>query len=199
MSPEAIAHHESGHAVAAVLAFTNAAWLPRPMPSVRVRSVEIREDAPGQWSGNCVATNVYSTGWPKQYRIAKPFRDLMERQIIIHYAGGVSESIYRGESRRHAVLAFAKENCAADVDLQRAAAVIADLNKLTGRHFGEQHFAERTLATMLTHWKAVTALASALVEKRRIEDVEKIIGFGPIQRHVALDRSQSFDPRGREL
>jgi hypothetical protein len=41
MTPEpvAVAYHESGHAVAAILAFRDAKWLPKPPPSVRVRSV----------------------------------------------------------------------------------------------------------------------------------------------------------------
>jgi hypothetical protein len=118
MTPEpvAVAHHESGHAVAAILAFRDAKWLPRSPPSVRVRSVEIAEDAPGRWIGNCVATNIFSTSWPSQIRITEPFRDLMERQIIIHFAGGVAEAIPRGERRRGEVLQYAKANCSADAD-----------------------------------------------------------------------------------
>ena len=51
-SPEtAAAYHEAGHAVATVLAFRDAAWLPHPMPPLLVRHVEITED-----TGNGAAT-----------------------------------------------------------------------------------------------------------------------------------------------
>jgi len=50
----AIAHHEAGHAVAAVMAYRDAKWLPKPPPLWPVHYVEIREQAAGQWSGACV-------------------------------------------------------------------------------------------------------------------------------------------------
>jgi hypothetical protein len=55
------------------------------------------------------------------------------RQIVVHLAGGIAEAISRGERRKHAVLRFAKLSCNADADLKLAAAVLADLRKLTGR------------------------------------------------------------------
>jgi hypothetical protein len=106
--------------------------LPNPLPRLLVRHVEITQDTPGQWGGNCVATSIYSTNWPIEC-IAEPFRDLMERQIVVHLAGGIAETISRGERRKHAVLRFAKLSCNADADLKLAAAVLADLRKLTGR------------------------------------------------------------------
>ena len=122
--PEAvsIAHHEAGHAVATVLAFRDAAWLPKPMPPLLVRSIQITEDAPGQWNGGCVATNIYSTRWPID-AIAPRYRPLMEAQGVIELAGGVAEAICRGERRKHAVLAFAESNCSIDVDRERAVLV----------------------------------------------------------------------------
>jgi hypothetical protein len=174
--PEFVAHHEAGHAVAIVLAFRTAAWLPYPPPSVRVRSVEITEDTPGQWGGNCVGTNIYSTRWPIEC-IAEPYRDLMEAQIVIHLAGGIAEAVHRGERRRQEVLAFAASNCSIDGDLKQARAVLADLRRLTGCRYDEQRFAERALALLLAHWRAVEALAAALVEDHRIEgdQVEAIV------------------------
>jgi hypothetical protein len=61
--------------------------------------------------------------------------------------------------------------------LEQARAVLGDLRRLTGYRYDEQRFAERALALLLTHWPAVEALASALVEDRRIEGdrVERII------------------------
>ena len=55
--------------------------------------------------------------------------------------------------------------------------LLGDLRRLTGVRFDAQPFAERARALLLTHWRAVTALASALVEDRRIEGdrVEAII------------------------
>jgi hypothetical protein len=113
-SPElvsAIAHHEAGHAVATVLAFRTAAWLPKPLPPFLVRYVEITEDTPGQWNGSCVGTNIYSVAWDIAC-IAPPFRDLMQRQITIHLAGGIAEAIHRGERRKHEVLRFAEATAA---------------------------------------------------------------------------------------
>ena len=144
-----VAYHESGHALAAVRGFRTAKWLPRPPPPLPVMSVEIVEDAPGQWSGSCIAINIFSPRWP-EYRVAPRFRDLMELQIAIHLAGGISEAIYRGERRKEEILQFATRHCGTDVDLQRAAPVLADLSRVTGD--GEQRLAERTLASLLSHW-----------------------------------------------
>jgi hypothetical protein len=82
-----------------------------------------------------------------------------------------------GERRSNEVLAFAASHCRMATDLTKAAAVLGDLSRLTGRRYDEQRFAERALELMLTHWPAVTALASALIETKRIEgdQVEQII------------------------
>ena len=149
-------------------AFRDAAWLPNPMPPVLVRSVEIAECTPGQWVGNCVGTNIYSAEWDIAC-IAPRFRPLMEAQVVIHLAGGVAEAIFRGERRAREALAFAVNHCSMDTDLERAAAVLGDLRRLTGYRLDAQHFAERTLALLLTNWCAVEALASALVVSKRIE------------------------------
>jgi hypothetical protein len=107
--------------------------LPNPLPRLLVRHVEITQDTPGQWGGNCVATSIYSTNWPIEC-IAEPFRDLMERQIV------ESSSIFRWH-RRSDLSRRAAQACGpavrevehADADLKLAAAVLADLRKLTGR------------------------------------------------------------------
>jgi hypothetical protein len=93
-SPEfvsAIAHHEAGHAVAAVLSFRRATWLAKPPPPLLVWSIEITEDAPGQWGDNCFATDIYSVKWGIAC-IAPRYRDLMEAQVIVELAGGVAEA-----------------------------------------------------------------------------------------------------------
>jgi hypothetical protein len=61
--------------------------------------------------------------------------------------------------------------------LERAAAVLGDLFRLAGVRYDAQPFAERALALLSANWCAVTALASALVEDRRVEGerVEAII------------------------
>ena len=109
--------------------------------------------------------------------VAEHYRDPMERQVVIELAGGVAEAIYRGERRKEEVLRFAIRHCCIGTDLKRARAVLGDLRRLTGVRFDAQPFAERARALLLTHWRAVTALASALVEDRRIEGdrVEAII------------------------
>ena len=167
-SPEvSAAFHESGHAVAIVWAFRAAAWLPNPPPPLPVRFIEITDSAAG-WSGSCTGANIYTTGLSLK-RVGQRYRDLMERQVVIHLAGGLAESIHRGEGRREQVLAFAESNCCIDIDLERARAVRADLFRLTGVHHDAQPFTERALALLTTNWRAVEALADELIENRRVE------------------------------
>jgi hypothetical protein len=161
----AAAHHEAGHALAIVAAFRDAVWLPRPPPLLPVTYVEIVE-SPGE-TGGCVGANIYSVRWPIDC-IAPPFRPLMEAQVIIELAGGGAEAFHRG-APPHEVLSFATAHCAIDVDLDRAAAVLGDLRRLTGCRLDAQPFAERTLALLLDNWRAVEALADELIAYRRIE------------------------------
>ena len=170
----AIAHHEAGHAVAAVLAFRMAEWLPMPRPPVLVRRVEIMEDA-GKWTGNCTATSVYSTKWPK-HRIVARYRPLMEAQIGIHLGGGIAEAAHRGERRKDEILKFAMDHCEMDADLTRARVVLADLNSL-GRKYDEQFFAKRTRTLLVMVWPSVEALAMELLDKGVVEGarVEEIV------------------------
>ena len=60
---------------------------------------------------------------------------------------------------------------------ERAAAVLRELRRLTGVRHDAQPFAERALGLMLANWCAVEALATELIEDRRIEGarVERII------------------------
>ena len=168
-----VAYHEAGHALAAVRGFRTAKWLPRPPPPLPVTCIEVT-DSPTGWSGSCTALNIYSTRWSDK-RVSERFRDLMERQVAIHLCGGISEAIHRGERRKEEILQFATRHCGSDIDLQRAAPVLADLSRVTGD--GEQRLAERALESLLTHWPAVDALAQALIADRRIEGrrVEQII------------------------
>lgn len=124
------------------------------------------------------APDIYSTRWSIA-RLAEPYRDLMEWQIVIELAGGIAEAIRRGERRRREVMWFAAINCNIAVDLEQATAVLADLRELTGRRYGTQRFTERPRALLLTHWPAVEARASALIENRHIEGerVEQIIAL----------------------
>ena len=178
-SPEllsAVAHHESGHAVAIVRAFRDAAWLPNPMPPLLVRSVEIAESTLGQWIGNCFGTNVYSAEWDISC-IAPPFRPLMEAQVCIHLSGGISEAILCGVRGGREALRFAESSTG--VDLTKAEEVLRDIFRLTGYRVGPQHYADRTLTMLLEHWPAIEALAMELVDDRRIEGrrVERIIAL----------------------
>jgi hypothetical protein len=84
----------------------------------------------------------------------------MEAQVIVELAGGIAEAIHRGERRKQEVLAFATRQ-----------------RRLTGYRLDAQHFADRTLTMLEAHWPAVEAVATALIEDRRIEGerVERII------------------------
>jgi hypothetical protein len=172
----AVAHHEAGHAVAIVTAFRSAVWLPYPPPLSPVRHVQVMENQTGEWSGDCVGTNIYSMRWPIDC-IAPRYRDLMERQVVIHLSGGIAEAIHRGERRKSEVLAFALRHCCIDADLRLAADVLSELRRLTGYRFEARDFVGRTLTMLLEHRPAVEALAEALIEDGRIEgqDVERII------------------------
>ena len=82
-------------------------------------------------------------------RIAEPYRDLMQWQIVIELAGGIAEAIHRGERRSHAILAFAASHCSMDTDLTKAAAVLADLRRLTCHRYDAQPFAGTRAAEYL--------------------------------------------------
>jgi hypothetical protein len=166
------AHHEAGHAVAIVWSFRNATWLPKPPPRLLARYVEVTEDTPGQWTGCCVGPDIYSARWPIAC-IAEPYRDLMERQVVIHLAGGVAEWLYRAE----ALMTVATRR-AMDADLGKALDLLdGDLFRVTGRRGALSPFIERTRTLLLAHWPALEALAAELIEHRRIEGerVQRII------------------------
>jgi hypothetical protein len=118
------AYHEAGHCIATLLAFRDAKWLPRPMPRSLIGYVEIVEDAPGQWSGNCVSQDIYSPNWSID-RLTEPYRPLMEWQVVIELAGGLAEAIHRGE--RNEPLWFATRHCGTGTDRRRATSVLTDL------------------------------------------------------------------------
>ena len=120
-------------------------------PAAVARQVHRDHETPPRWSGNCFATDVYSMKWPIDC-IAPRFRPLMEAQVVIELAGGVAEAVFRGEQRKHAILAFAVSNCAIDADLTRAAAVLSELRRLTGVRHDAQPFAERALRLTLANW-----------------------------------------------
>ena len=157
----ATAFHEAGHAIAIVLAFRTALWLPPLAPLRPVRYVEITQDG----GGCCVASDVYSPKWPIDVLVPR-YRPLMEAQVCIHLAGGISEAIYRGERRGHGTLRFAERYCSMNGDLERCTDVCHELRRLIGYAFEPRDFADRTLAMLLEHWHCVEALAEALVRPR---------------------------------
>jgi hypothetical protein len=172
----AAAYHEAGHAVATMLAFRTARLPMRP-PERIIKYIEITvEGSNAQWDGLCFGPNIYAVQWPEA-RIDWIYREAMEWQIMIDLAGGIAEAISRGERRKKKVFWFAVFNCGCRDDLKTAAAVVADLRKLTGRQHGERRFGERVFALLLAYWAAVDALASALVDAERIEgdQIEKIV------------------------
>jgi hypothetical protein len=171
-SPERIAaaFHEAGHSVAVLHAFDAAPWLPRPAPLHPVRYVEIDDDG----GGNCQSADIYSMRWPIDAIVPK-YRPLMEAQVCIHLAGGISEAILCGVRGGREALRFAESSMGAD--LIKAEEVLRDVFRLTGYRVGPQHYADRTLTMMLEHWPAVEALAEALLDHGRIEgwQVEEIV------------------------
>jgi len=175
----AAAFHESGHAVAITLAFRKARWLPRPAPTMPVRYVQI--DTPG--SGCCIGKNIYS---PRTSRLDDDHFPLMTAQVGIHIAGGIAESLHHCGTRPHGkeLWAFAEERCGVDGDLEHANDVLDDLWRLTGFRYYAHEFAEGVVAMLLDNWSAVSALAQALIQRRRLDgdEVEKIIDRSLIRR-----------------
>lgn len=115
----AAAYHEGGHALAIVLAFRDAAWLPHRAPLLPVRYVEVTADG----CGSCVGKDVYSTKWPVDVLVPK-YRDLMERQITVHLSGGIAEAIYHGVRHGREALRFAESSM--DADLTKAEPVLRE-------------------------------------------------------------------------
>ena len=160
---------------ATVLAFRRAKWLPNPMPRSLISYVEMIEDTPGEWSGNCVSQDIYSPTWSLD-RIAEILPPLMEAQIVIEMAGGIAEAIHRGE--RNQPFWFATRHCGTSTDRQRATAVLTDYYHLTGQRVEKRVFAERASRLLLANWFAVDALATELIAQHgRLEgdQVERII------------------------
>ena len=93
----------------------------------------------------------------------------MERQVGIHLAGPVAESIHSGRPPTANGMG---------VDLSRALALLdGDLYRLTGERLALAPFLDHTRRLLTARWPAVTALASALITHGRVEgrDVERII------------------------
>jgi hypothetical protein len=116
--------------------------------------------------------NVYSLRWPIECITDRRYVPLMEAQVVIHVAGGVAESIHRGDDL------FDHDHC--DNDLDAAAAMLRELFRATGVHYDPQCFSDRAFELLTTHWGAVEALASALIVERRVGGarVSQIIDHG---------------------
>ena len=71
------------------------------------------------------------------------------------------KALYR--RARDEVSWFAR-HCGTRTDRQRAAAVLGDLYHLTGQRIEKRPFAERARTLLLTHWRAVKGVASALID-----------------------------------
>ena len=97
----------------------------------------------------------------------------MERQVIIHLAGGIAEAIYRGECRKAHVLDFASEHCAMYTDLARAAAVM-DYDETDGGQYtgaAVAALARRDLAGVgLGHQQAGTGAMGGVVDYSAMPD-----------------------------
>ena len=159
-----------------------------------VRYVEITEDTLGQWGGCCVGPDIYSVRWPIAC-IAPRYRDLMERQITISLSGGCAEAIARGERRKSEVLRFATKPLRALTTTWTKARSGAGRSVQADGHppLTREHFVERTMVLLEEHWPAVEALASALIEHRRIEGdrIERIVDAS-IRQQRASGRSSGW-------
>ena len=182
------AYHESGHAISIADAFRSAVWLPKPAPRLPVRYVEI--DADG--GGSCVGADVYSMKWDISC-IAPRYRDLMERQVVIHLSGGICEAMSRGAPPSE-ILAFAETHCEMDADLEKAEPVLKDLWRITLYRFEARDSVGRTLEMLEANWRAVDALAEALIERGRVEGEDVVEIISTLIRYPRRDPSRGIGP-----
>jgi hypothetical protein len=161
-----VAFHESGHAIVALLVFARAQWLPYGRPRLPVQRIEITEHD-GHYSGFCKGPDIYSTRWP-EHRIHNRYRGLMEKQIMIHYAGGIASAILSGANPTPTLLRDAMADYGMIADMENVKPVIEDVCRLRGK-FDEARNIDRATAMLRRHWAHVTALAQALMVRRTIE------------------------------
>ena len=164
-------YHESGHAIAIVAAFRDARWLPGPMPSPLIRSVEITEHSDGQWTGLTRAAGIYPQN--SLDRLTPRYAALAEASVMTHLAGGICEALALGE--RHQVLQYARDHCGIGIDLQQCTGCADDLRRLG--LYDEQQLVARTRRMLLANWVSIERVAEALTTHRRIDGhhVEAII------------------------
>jgi hypothetical protein len=177
LAPElraAIAYHEAGHAVAAVLAFRHC-QRPKPPPRQAVSYIEIAARKAGRHPvlGCCDNRPIYSTKWQASRRIRPQWQEAMEWEIVINIAGGISEAIHCGESSQKAALWRAMISGSAFLDFVEIDRVLADLHELTGRRIERpavyRRYAARAMKLLKANWNAVEAIVAVLIRDGRID------------------------------
>jgi hypothetical protein len=167
----AYAYHEAGHAVAAVIAWSQVCTPINP-PPLPVKFVEIPINADGKITGLTYGPSVYTPTYAARlgFLNKERFRDAMQWQITIDMAGGIAEAIHRGERNRRNMMWFALFNCGTEGDFVNAEAILAELCRLPPyRRHGLRRYAERACDLLRANWGAVETIAAALIEHDRIE------------------------------
>lgn len=175
-----VAYHEAGHAVVAWLAFRDMAKTPAPLPVI---SVAVNEEEPDpDWP----------PGIPKFTGFCRtPLSDMtwgpLEWDIVCCLAGGLAEAIHWGyRDQRHA-LPFTLECGGMSGDIEAIKRTFAALRILTEDKDHDddaeahRHFAGRAWDLLQANWSAVEAIATALIERRKLDgaEVEALMNADP--------------------
>jgi hypothetical protein len=179
-----VAYHESGHAVANILAFRSLGWNWGAFDRVLVRR-DASEPFVDRFGicrpclGAIDAAEIYSpTGhrqpiWPKRCQGVLVTR--MEWQIICSLSGAFSEVKFRGlldGYDRKTIISHMRCSILPRVgsksDYLNVIAVLNDLRTETQRRTGLRQFEHRTRAIVVTYWKAIAALADLLAEQLEV-------------------------------
>ena len=172
-----VASHESGHAVAYILAHRA---LERDYPSFK--RVFIRRDCSSSYidhrnrevdcSGMCEAPDLYTAGIElgRFYLEPKPRPGWqnevlvkMEWAILTSLAGPFAESASRYVRSKAAMRITALLACGSSDDYGNAEAVLLDYKKASKRRRSIPYFEDRTRDLVLKSWSAIDALAKTLL------------------------------------
>ncbi len=184
-----IARHESAHAVAYVLAAMDIFGNPRGLHGVQIRPGKTNI-VPGRTRpifcfGVCESTGLYNgvgTGIAEAYvRTKSPLIldqiKAAEWEIVACVAGPFADVFSQGCKSLHSMRWHSRLARVGTSDFEAAEAVFEDLRILAGRRAGWVKLLERSRRLVLDNWTAIDALATALLQKNRLEqnDVVAIV------------------------
>lgn len=181
-----VARHEAAHAVAYILASLDIFGNARGLHSVQIRPgktniVQGRRRPIYCW-GVCESSGLYNgtgTGIAEAYVKCKsefiPQRiQAAEWEIVSCVAGPFADVFSQGCKSLHSMHWHSRLNRIGTSDFETAEAVFEDLRILAGRRAGWVKLLNRSRRLVLDNWAAIDTLASALLDRHRLEQDEVI-------------------------